>query len=76
VHAEDLEDVAEPSGGSLVVNPDANRGAVVQLETCSSEHESFFVGEFSAWLESMQADGYASDDVARVVKAECEALLK
>jgi len=41
----------------------------------SGEHDAFFSGEFDAWMESMQADGYASDDVARVVKAECEALL-
>jgi len=42
----------------------------------SDGRDAFFAGEFSAWMDSMQTDGYASDDIARVVKAECEALLK
>jgi hypothetical protein len=62
IHGEDLEDTAE------------GREAIVPVG--SNADQTFFVSEFSAWLESMQADGYASDDIANTVKAECETLLK
>jgi hypothetical protein len=50
-------------------------GATAENLEDNGEHDAYFTGEFGAWLESMQADGYASDDIARAVKAECESLL-
>lgn len=62
VHEEDLDDTAEGSEAIVPVG--------------SNSDQTFFAAEFSAWLESMQADGYASDDIASTVKAECETLLR
>lgn len=58
-----------------IADAEDSREAIVPDISVAIEHEAIFSVEFGAWLESMQSDGYDSDDIARVVKAECESLL-
>jgi hypothetical protein len=65
----------KPRESTEDVVDEADIPVVNEADTSPDGNAAFFVGEFSAWMDSMQDDGYATDDIARVVKAECEVLL-